>query len=138
MNSNPSKGPYHYKAPSRMLWRVIRGMVPHKSKRGAAALERFKAYEGIPQPYDKIKRAVVPDALKVLRLQASHKSCTLGELASIIGWRHKETVAALEEARKEKSKAFYVEKKKKIAAKNVAAKKAGAAVVKAQAIIDMA
>lgn len=39
-------------------------MIPHKTKRGAAALERFKSFEGVPPPYDKIKRAVVPDALK--------------------------------------------------------------------------
>jgi hypothetical protein len=39
-------------------------MIPHKTKRGQAALERFKAYEGIPPPYDTVKRAVVPDALK--------------------------------------------------------------------------
>ena len=30
-------------------------MIPHKTKRGAAALARLKAYEGIPSPYDKIK-----------------------------------------------------------------------------------
>ncbi len=41
-----------------------RRMIPHKTKRGAAALERLKAFEGIPAPYDKIKRMVIPDALK--------------------------------------------------------------------------
>lgn len=39
-------------------------MVPHKTKRGAAALERLRVFEGIPAPYDKVKRVVVPDALK--------------------------------------------------------------------------
>ncbi len=39
-------------------------MIPHKTKRGAAALERLKAFEGIPAPYDKMKRMVIPDALK--------------------------------------------------------------------------
>lgn len=39
-------------------------MIPHKTKRGAAALARLKAYEGIPAPYDKMKRMVIPDALK--------------------------------------------------------------------------
>jgi large subunit ribosomal protein L13Ae len=39
-------------------------MIPHKTKRGEAALARLKVYEGIPRPYDKIKRMVVPDALK--------------------------------------------------------------------------
>uniref|UniRef100_A0AAV1VD42 60S ribosomal protein L13a n=1 Tax=Peronospora matthiolae TaxID=2874970 RepID=A0AAV1VD42_9STRA len=40
--TNPKKGPVHYRAPSRMLWRMIRGMLPHKTARGAAALQRVK------------------------------------------------------------------------------------------------
>jgi len=43
-------------------------MIPHKTNRGQAALERLKAFEGIPPPYDLMKRAVVPDALKCVRL----------------------------------------------------------------------
>ena len=39
-------------------------MIPHKTKRGAAALERLKAFEGVPTPYHKVKRVVIPDALK--------------------------------------------------------------------------
>jgi large subunit ribosomal protein L13Ae len=64
MNTKPSKGPIHFRAPARILWRTIRGMIPHKTKRGVAALERLKAFEGIPAPYDKMKRMVIPDALK--------------------------------------------------------------------------
>lgn len=43
---------------------LIRRMIPHKTKRGAHALGRLKAYEGVPAPYDKMKRMVIPDALK--------------------------------------------------------------------------
>jgi large subunit ribosomal protein L13Ae len=39
-------------------------MIPHKTKRGEAALARLKTYEGVPPPYDKTKRVVIPDALK--------------------------------------------------------------------------
>lgn len=63
-------------------------MVPHKTPRGAAALERLKCFEGVPPPYDKVKRLVVPDALQVLRLQHGHRFCKLGNLAqsvSVIG-----------------------------------------------------
>ena len=59
-------------------------MVPHKTKRGAAALDRFKAFEGIPEPYDKKKRMVVADALKVLRLQHGHRYCLLGDLSTAV------------------------------------------------------
>lgn len=62
-------------------------MVPHKTKRGAAALERLKAFEGVPPPYDKVKRLVVPDALQVLRLQHGHRFCKLGQLAQSVSGR---------------------------------------------------
>lgn len=96
-------------------------MIPHKTKRGAAALARLKAYEGVPPPYDKIKRMVIPDALKyevfclidfdckcfnviwscwwnaqrvfrVLRLQPGHRYCLLGRLSSEVGWNYYDTV----------------------------------------------
>merc|ERR1712055_1090782 len=43
--TNPKKGPFHFRAPSKMTWRVIRGM---------------------PAPYDKQKRMVVPSCMKVV------------------------------------------------------------------------
>lgn len=47
-----------------LKWVFVCRMIPHKTKRGEAALDRLKVYEGIPPPYDKTKRMVVPDALK--------------------------------------------------------------------------
>ena len=34
MNTNPARGPFHFRAPSQILRRAIRGMVPHKQVRG--------------------------------------------------------------------------------------------------------
>lgn len=48
-------------------------MVPHKTKRGANALRRLKVYEGIPPPYDKMKRVCVPIALRQLCLRPDRK-----------------------------------------------------------------
>ena len=45
-NVNPKHGPFHDRAPSKMLYRVIRGMTPHKTARGAAALDRLKVFDG--------------------------------------------------------------------------------------------
>ncbi|NXY11999.1 RL13A protein, partial [Pteruthius melanotis] len=100
MNTNPSRGPFHFRAPSRIFWRTVRGerrppkippeflpgifpiplffapnpgMLPHKTKRGQAALERLKVFDGIPPPYDKRKRMVVPAALKIIRLKPTRK-----------------------------------------------------------------
>merc|ERR1719515_625763 len=95
MNSNPKLGQFHYRAPSKMFWRTIRGMIPHKTARGAAALDRLKTFEGIPHPYDKKKRMVVPQALTILRLRPQRKSCKLGDLAKEVGWHLKDVVARL-------------------------------------------
>jgi len=48
-------------------------MIPHKLPRGKDALTRLKVFEGIPAPYDKQKRMVVPSALKLLRLKPRRK-----------------------------------------------------------------
>ena len=56
-------------------------MLPHKLARGQDAMKRYRAYEGIPAPYDKRKRSVVPSALRVLRLQPHRKFCVLGRLS---------------------------------------------------------
>ncbi|VFQ69695.1 unnamed protein product [Cuscuta campestris] len=114
MNTKPSHGPIHHRAPSKILWRTIRGMIPHKTKRGAAALGRLKVYEGVPPPYDKMKKMVIPDALKVLRLQPGHKYCLLGKLSSEVGWSHYDTIKALENKRKERAQASYERKKQLI------------------------
>ncbi|EOA25461.1 hypothetical protein CARUB_v10018799mg, partial [Capsella rubella] len=64
-----------------------------QTKRGAAALARLKVFEGVPTPYDKVKRMVIHDALKFgLRLQAGHKYCLLDRLSSEVGWNHYDTI----------------------------------------------
>lgn len=123
MLTQPKKGPIHFRAPSRIVWRTVRGMIPHKTKRGAAALDRLKSYEGVPPPYDKVKRVVVPDALKVLRLAHGHKFVRLGELSASVGWKHADAVAGLEEERKSKAAEWHKERSK-AAAKRAAAVKA--------------
>jgi hypothetical protein len=55
------------------------GMLPHKTERGKQALRRLKTYEGIPPPYDRRKRVVVPGALRVICLKPGRKvsTCTI-------------------------------------------------------------
>jgi len=110
---NPTRGgPFHFRAPSKIFWRTVRGMIPHKTSRGTAALERLKTFEGIPPPYDHQKRLVVPQALRVLRLKPGRKYCTVGRLGHEFGWKYQDVVARLEERRKAKSAAYYERKKK--------------------------
>merc|ERR1712121_115315 len=109
-NVKPSRGPFHFRAPSKMFQRVVKGMLPHKTARGTEALGRLKTFEGIPPPYDKVKRMVVPSSLKVLRLGQTRKFCNLKRLAHEVGWKYRDTIATLETRRKVKSKRFYERK----------------------------
>merc|ERR1740121_3030761 len=88
-------------------------MIPHKTARGAAALDRLKSFEGIPHPFDRKKRMVIPHCLKVLRLRPERRFCKLGDLSHSFGWKHKDLLERLEGQRKVKSVAFH---KKKVAA----------------------
>merc|ERR1719345_666842 len=109
INTNPRRGFKHWLPPSRMFWKTLRGMLPHKSPRGAAALGRLRCFDGMPYPYDHKKRMVIPSALKVCRMKSYRKSCVMGDLAK------------LEENRKEKSAKFHDRKVKLADAKAKAA-----------------
>ena len=117
INTKPRRGAKHWLAPSRIFWKVTRGMLPHKTPRGAAALDRLKCFDGIPFPYDQKKRMVVPEALKVLRIRPQRSTCELGELASHCGWTRSDVVETLEEKRKAKSAKYWDNKQKKAKAK---------------------
>jgi len=111
MNVNPRKGPIHFRAPSKILWRTVRGMIPHKTARGAKALSRLHAFEGIPPPYNHQKRKVVPEALRALRLKPGRPFCLLRRLSTEFGWKHADTIDKLEAKRKIKSAAWYHKKR---------------------------
>merc|ERR1711872_995647 len=51
MNTNPRKGPFHYRNPSKILWRVTRGMMKHKTTLCQKALHRLRVFEGVPSQY---------------------------------------------------------------------------------------
>lgn len=110
-NTNPRRGPFHEKSPSEIFRRCVRGMIPHKTHRGNAAMKRLWAVEGIPPPYDKVKRKVVPQALRVIRLKPGRQYTNIGEFASLVGWKRRETVKVLEDKRRVKSAAYYEKKK---------------------------
>ncbi|KAL4691038.1 hypothetical protein H8959_013999 [Pygathrix nigripes] len=111
-------------AGSRILRRTVRGLLPQKTKRGQAALDRLRVFDYIPPPYDKKKQMVVPAALKVVRLKPTRKFAYLGCPAYEVGWKYQAVTATLEEKRKEKAKIHYQRKKqlvmlRKQAEKNV-------------------
>lgn len=121
--TNPKWGPFHERAPAKMFHRAVRGMIPHKTKRGAEALSRLRIFEGVPAPFDTMKRAVVPVALRYLRLRPKRNYTVLGKLATSVGWKYGEVISKLEDKRKVRSAAFYKRKKALLALKRQAAEK---------------
>jgi large subunit ribosomal protein L13Ae len=105
--TNPRRGHVHYRAPSRIFWRTVRGMLPHKQAIGAAALGRLKVFEGVPAPYDTKKRQVVPDALRAVKLSSFRKFCKLGDLSSQVGWGKQNLVEQLEGKRRERAEKWH-------------------------------
>jgi large subunit ribosomal protein L13Ae len=108
--TNPKRGQFHFRRPSKVFWRTVRGMLPHKTARGQAALDRMKVFDGCPAPYDKMKKVVVPQALRIIRLKPGRRFCQLGRISHELGWKHDAVVKTLEEKRKVKGKAFYEQK----------------------------
>merc|ERR1712194_598754 len=93
------------------MGRTVRGMVHHKTARGQAAIGRLSPFEGIPHPYDKMKRQVIPSALRVLRLKPTRKYTIVKDLAHNVGWKHKDLIESLEDKRRAKSQVFFDKKK---------------------------
>ncbi len=51
----------------------VSGMVPHKTYRGKNALSKLKVFEGVPPPYDKTQRVILPAALRYIALKPRRK-----------------------------------------------------------------
>ena len=105
--TNPTRGCIHYRAPSRIVWRTIRGMLPHKTSKGAAALARVKVFEGVPAPYDTTKKQIINDALRCVKLSSFRKFCKLGNLSSQVGWKRENLIETLESKRRERSEKWH-------------------------------
>jgi large subunit ribosomal protein L13Ae len=117
-NTNPKKGPFHFKSPSQIFWKVIRGMLPHKTKRGSIALFNLKVYEGIPPSYTKAKKFIIPKALRITRLMPGRNFSKLGNISNEIGWKKKSFIDHVDDVKKIKNKIYNISKtvriKKKI------------------------
>ena len=110
-NTNPKWGPFHHRAPRMILLKTIRGMLPRKTKRGEEAMSKLKVFEGIPPEYCKMKRMIVPEALRITHLRPSSKFTNVGTLAGEMGWKYGALIRKLEEQRKVTSATDYDKKK---------------------------
>lgn len=111
---NPERGSFHWSEPSKYFkFKVFRGMVARKTKRGARAIEALACYEGIPRQFESVERSIVPKALLEVTADCSRASCTLGELLSRFGWHHAELAANLTaELRKREEDVFKTQRER--------------------------
>jgi large subunit ribosomal protein L13Ae len=86
MSTNPKKGPIHQRTPSQILFRKIRGMIPHKTPIGKAAMGRVKIFDGCPLSLNATKKFCIRDALKCIRLKPRSRYTNLGDVATCAGW----------------------------------------------------
>jgi large subunit ribosomal protein L13Ae len=58
-----------------------------------------------------MKRMVIPDALRVIRLAPRRKYIVLKDLASQVGWKYQNVIEKLEKKRKLRAAAWYAKKR---------------------------
>eukprot|EP00732_Lithocolla_globosa_P007324 Lithocolla_globosa_v1_NODE_9216_length_732_cov_4887.861152.p1 type:complete len:104 gc:universal NODE_9216_length_732_cov_4887.861152:730-419(-) len=75
-------------------------------------MERLKVFDGCPPPYDRKKKLVVPEALRVIRIRPGRKFCVLGRISHEAGWKYQDVVKKLEEKRVAKGKLYHEHKVK--------------------------
>jgi large subunit ribosomal protein L13Ae len=109
-NTNPKKGPFHHVAPSRIMWRTIRGMLPYKTAKGEAALGRLKCFDGCPVSVNAKKKMVIPEALKAVRLHPRAKYSVLGNIAKECGWTKQDLISTVEAKRIGRNHEWYKKK----------------------------
>merc|ERR1712187_9039 len=120
--TNPKDGPFHYRAPSDMIFRMVRGMLPNKTGRGQRVHANLKCIDGCPSPYDHTKKFKIPAALRQVRSAPGRKIASLGRLCHEVGWKYQDVVARLEGKRLANAKVWHSHVQKKQAKRAQATK----------------
>ena len=79
---NPDESPHWPRSPHLLLRRMIRGMLPHKSRRGRDAYHRLKVCIGAPAG---AKTSKIPEASS----EKKHGTFTISELCASLGGKVK-------------------------------------------------
>ncbi len=77
---NPHKSPKFSRMPERIMKRIIRGMINHKSARGRTAFKKIKTYIGKPAD---IKGEIID--MPFAEYKGSGKTRTIGEISKELG-----------------------------------------------------
>jgi large subunit ribosomal protein L13 len=80
---NPIYGPIHPRRPDNILRRMVRGMVPRKKPKGAAAMKRLRVYIGVPSDVKAPKMAKFEDTAATRPVPVY---VSMGDLSKSLGW----------------------------------------------------
>jgi large subunit ribosomal protein L13 len=83
------KGPVHHRRPHEIVRRTVRGMLPYRIPKGAAAYKRLHVHIGVPEEFEKVEKQSLPECHGS---KLNHRSVTVGELAESIGWNKRGVV----------------------------------------------
>ncbi len=76
-------GPFYPRRPDHIVKRTIRGMLPYKRERGAAAYRAIRTYVGVPREFADAERESLPEA-HIDRLN-NPRFVTVGTIATFLG-----------------------------------------------------
>lgn len=76
-------GPFFPRRPDHLVKRTIRGMIPYKTRPGAAAFRRVKTYVGVPYEFKGVEAEVL-EAAHRKRLSGS-RYITIAEISKNLG-----------------------------------------------------
>lgn len=79
-------GPFYPRRPDHILKRTVRGMIPYKTRPGAAAFKRIKTYVGVPYEFKDAETEVLEDAHRDRLSRARY--VTLGAISTNLGSKY--------------------------------------------------
>ncbi|MBI3859929.1 MAG: 50S ribosomal protein L13 [Thaumarchaeota archaeon] len=80
---NPIYGPIHPRRPDNIFKRMVRGMVPRKKPKGAAAMKNLRVYVGVPEDVKGSEMTLIPDTAATRPVPVY---VTMHELSKNLGW----------------------------------------------------
>ncbi|HJJ90406.1 MAG TPA: 50S ribosomal protein L13 [Methanocorpusculum sp.] len=86
MRGSVEGGPFYPRRPDQIVKRTVRGMIPYKTKTGAAAFRRVKTYVGVPYEL-KDKETEVLETAHRDRL-SSARYITIGAISTNLGAKY--------------------------------------------------
>jgi len=78
-----SKGPFYFRMPDRMVRRVVRGMLPHKTYRGKTAYSKVLCYIGCPEEFKNAPIVNISNAS--ISSVPNLRYVSVGELSKLMG-----------------------------------------------------